>query len=39
VAEELQQLTVLDVCGYAAHLRGEPRKYVFRITPHATMDN
>ncbi len=39
VAEELQQLTVLDVCGTPRIFEEKPRKYVFRINPHATMDN
>src|SRR4051812_20187433 len=39
VAEELQQLTVLDVCGTPRIFEEKPRKYVFRVNPHATMDN
>jgi branched-chain amino acid transport system substrate-binding protein len=39
VAEELQQLTILDVCGTPRIFEEKPRKYVFRINPHATMDN
>ena len=39
LAEELQQLTVLDVCGTPRIYEEKPRKYVFRINPHATMDN
>jgi branched-chain amino acid transport system substrate-binding protein len=39
VAEELQVLTVLDVCGTPRIFEEKPRKYVFRVNPHATMDN
>jgi branched-chain amino acid transport system substrate-binding protein len=39
VAEELQKLTVLDVCGTPRIFEEKPRKYVFRMNPHATMDN
>ena len=39
VAEELQKLTVLDVCGTPRIFEEKPRKYVFRANPHATMDN
>ena len=39
VAEELQKLTVLDVCGTPRIFEEKPRKYVFRVNPHATMDN
>ena len=39
VAEELQKLTVLDVCGTPLIFEEKPRKYVFRANPHATMDN
>jgi branched-chain amino acid transport system substrate-binding protein len=39
VAEELQRLTVLDVCGTPRIFEEKPRKYVFRANPHATMDN
>jgi branched-chain amino acid transport system substrate-binding protein len=39
VAEELQVLTVFDVCGTPRIFEEKPRKYVFRVNPHATMDN
>jgi branched-chain amino acid transport system substrate-binding protein len=39
VAEELKQLTVLDVCGTPRIFEEKPRHYVFRVNPHATMDN
>jgi branched-chain amino acid transport system substrate-binding protein len=39
VAEELQALTVFDVCGTPRIFEEKPRKYVFRVNPHATMDN
>jgi branched-chain amino acid transport system substrate-binding protein len=39
VAEELKQLTVLDVCGTTRVFEEKPRHYVFRVNPHATMDN
>src|SRR5215475_11264127 len=39
VAEELQAFTVLDVCGTPRIFEEKPRKYVFRVNPHATMDN
>ena len=39
VAEELQKLTVLDVCGTPRIFEEKPRKYVFRVNPTATMDN
>ena len=39
VAEELQKLTVFDVCGTPRIFEEKPRKYVFRVNPHATMDN
>jgi branched-chain amino acid transport system substrate-binding protein len=39
VAEELQKLTVLDICGTPRIFEEKPRKYVFRVNPHATMDN
>jgi branched-chain amino acid transport system substrate-binding protein len=39
VAEELQKLTVIDVCGTPRIFEEKPRKYVFRVNPHATMDN
>jgi branched-chain amino acid transport system substrate-binding protein len=39
VAEELKALTVLFDCGTPRIFEEKPRKYVFRVTPHATMDN
>ena len=39
VAEELKALTVLDVCGTPRIFEEKPLKYVFRVNPHATMDN
>jgi branched-chain amino acid transport system substrate-binding protein len=39
VAEELKQLTVLDICGTTRIFEEKPRHYVFRVNPHATMDN
>src|SRR5262249_47145524 len=39
VAEELQKLTVLNGCGTTRVFEEKPRKYVFRVNPHATMDN
>ena len=39
VAEELKQLTVLDICGTTRIFEERPRHYVFRVNPHATMDN
>ncbi len=39
VAEELKQLTVLDICGTTRVFEEKPRHYVFRPNPHATMDN
>jgi branched-chain amino acid transport system substrate-binding protein len=39
VAEELQVLTVFDVCGTPRIFEEKPRKYIFRVNPHATMDN
>ena len=39
VAEELKTLTVLYDCGTPRIFEEAPRKYVFRATPHATMDS
>ncbi len=39
VAEELKTLTVLFDCGTPRIFEEAQRKYVFRPTPHATMDN
>jgi branched-chain amino acid transport system substrate-binding protein len=39
VAEELQAFTVFDVCGTPRIFEEKPRRYVFRVNPHATMDN
>ena len=39
VAEELKQLTVLDICGTTRIFEEKPRHFVFRVNPHATMDN
>jgi branched-chain amino acid transport system substrate-binding protein len=39
VAEELKQLTILDICGTPRVFEEKPRHYVFRVNPHATMDN
>ena len=39
VAEELHALTVYFDCGTPRIFEEQPRKYVFRPAPHATMDN
>src|SRR5437764_3047708 len=39
VAEELKTLTVLYDCGTPRIFEEAARKYVFRVTPHATMDS
>jgi len=39
VAEELKALTVYFDCGTPRIFEEKPRKYVFRPSPHATMDN
>jgi branched-chain amino acid transport system substrate-binding protein len=39
VAEELKALTVFFDCGTPRIFEEKPRTYVFRVTPHATMDN
>lgn len=39
VAEELKMLTVFFDCGTPRIFEEKPYKYVFRPTPHATMDN
>jgi branched-chain amino acid transport system substrate-binding protein len=39
VAEEMKQLTVLDICGTPRIFEEKPRHYVFRVNPTATMDN
>ena len=39
VADELKQLTVLYDCGTPRIFEEKPREYVFRVSPHATMDN
>jgi branched-chain amino acid transport system substrate-binding protein len=39
IAEELKALTVFFDCGTPRIFEEKPRKYVFRVTPHATMDN
>lgn len=39
VAEEMKALTVLYDCGTPRIFEEAARKYVFRVTPHATMDN
>jgi branched-chain amino acid transport system substrate-binding protein len=39
LAEELKTLTVLYDCGTPRIFEEAPRKYVFRATPHATMDS
>jgi branched-chain amino acid transport system substrate-binding protein len=39
VAEELKALTVFFDCGTPRIFEEKPRKYVFRVTPHATQDN
>ena len=39
VAEELKTLTVLYDCGTPRIFEEKPYKYVFRATPHATMDS
>jgi len=38
-AEELKELTVLYDCGTPRIFEEGPHKYVFRVTPHATMDS
>jgi len=39
VAEELKELTVLYDCGTPRIFEETPRTYVFRVSPHAMMDN
>lgn len=39
VAEELKQLTVFYDCGTPRIFEEKARQYVFRVSPHATMDN
>jgi branched-chain amino acid transport system substrate-binding protein len=39
VAEEFKTLTVLYDCGTPRIFEEAPRKYVFRVTPHATIDS
>jgi branched-chain amino acid transport system substrate-binding protein len=39
VAEELKALTVLYDCGTPRIFEEKARSYVFRVSPHATMDN
>ena len=39
VAEELKALTVLYDCGTPRIFEEKPRSYVFRVSPHATMDS
>ena len=39
VAEELKALTVLYDCGTPRIFEEKARNYVFRVSPHATMDN
>jgi branched-chain amino acid transport system substrate-binding protein len=39
VAEELKTLTVLYDCGTPRIFEEAPRKYVFRVTPNATIDS
>jgi branched-chain amino acid transport system substrate-binding protein len=39
VAEELKALTVFYDCGTPRIFEEKPRTYVFRVSPHATMDN
>jgi branched-chain amino acid transport system substrate-binding protein len=39
VAEELKQLTVLDICGTPRIFEEKPHHFVFRVNPTATMDN
>jgi len=39
VAEELKAITVLYDCGTPRIFEEKPRTYVFRVSPHATMDN
>jgi branched-chain amino acid transport system substrate-binding protein len=39
VAEELKELTVFYDCGTPRIFEEAPRTYVFRVSPHATMDN
>jgi branched-chain amino acid transport system substrate-binding protein len=38
VAEELKELTVFYDCGTPRIFEEKPRDYVFRVSPHATMD-
>ena len=39
VADELKALTVFYDCGTPRIFEEKPRNYVFRVSPHATMDN
>jgi len=39
LAEELKALTVINICGTTRLFEEKPLKYVFRVNPHATMDN
>jgi branched-chain amino acid transport system substrate-binding protein len=39
VADELKELTVFYDCGTPRIFEEKPRHYVFRVSPHATMDN
>ena len=39
VAEELKKLTIFFDCGTPRIFEEKPRKYVFRTSAHATMDN
>jgi branched-chain amino acid transport system substrate-binding protein len=39
IADELKALTVFFDCGTPRIFEEKPRKYVFRVSPHATMDN
>ena len=39
IAEELKELTVLYDCGTPRIFEETPRTYVFRVSPHAMMDN
>jgi branched-chain amino acid transport system substrate-binding protein len=39
VAEELKEITVFYDCGTPRIFEEQPRAYVFRVSPHATMDN
>ena len=39
IADELKALTVFFDCGTPRIFEEKPRTYVFRVTPHATMDN